>query len=81
MHTALHIRLDATERGGVLPNRVLDTFLESLRYAGIIGDVHESDAYTSFRLYAPRGLDEKCWAKANAARMSTFGIDASVEQF
>jgi len=56
--------------------RNMGTFLECLRYAGLV-TIHQDDGkHVTFDLHAPRGLDDAVWAQHNADRMQTFGINA-----
>jgi hypothetical protein len=54
--------------------------IEQLRYAGIVKIVTESeiDSGTSYMLEinCPHGLNDRVWAKQNADRMKSFGINA-----
>ena len=58
------------------PPDVGPTFLECLRYAGLV-EVHENnDERKVFDIKAPYGLDSLNWSRANAERMKTFGYNA-----
>ena len=62
--------------GNVSFTRNMGTFLECLRYAGLV-TIHQDDGkHVTFDLHAPRGLDDAVWAQHNADRMQTFGINA-----
>lgn len=63
-------------------------WLEQLRYAGVISwhvrgeqtpDPSRSGVYQYkhvFDIHPPRGLDVRAWARQNADRMRSFGINA-----
>jgi hypothetical protein len=57
----------------------LGSFIECLRYAGLI-DVHETDpeglTTLCFDIRPPNSVDSKVWAEMNAKRMQSFGYNA-----
>lgn len=61
-----------------LQENQLGALLESLRYAGVIGDLEDAfyndKIQYKFTLYAPKGLNEKAWEMMNKKRMRTFSI-------
>ncbi len=53
--------------------------IEQLRYAGTISIVHETDEHYVLKLYEPHDVEAGgAWAEQNAARMQSFGINATV---
>ena len=85
VQTELDRERDFLDRVFDNPPVITHSFIESLRYAGLI-DVHEVDpnglTTDCFDLICPnlRGRDyveqSKIWAEQNAERMRTFGFNA-----
>jgi len=62
--------------GNISFARNMGTFLECLRYAGLVTIHRDDEKHVTFDLHAPRNIDDEVWARQNAERMQTFGINA-----
>ncbi len=62
-------------------SQINETFLECLRYAGLISEpkFNDDNIHTSFRIQCPKSIgNPKAWAEMNAERMKTFGYQTEV---
>lgn len=76
----IHLRPDDIGLKGQLYRACNHGFLEQLRYAGLVRWVNPHNEEITFDLKAPIGFaigDTEGWAKSNAARMRSFGYDAT----
>jgi hypothetical protein len=70
---------DQTFKG--LRPRLDGTWVECLRYVGVLRvlqpyDGKVTDGFEVIEINAPHGVDSQIWARQNAERMASFGIDA-----
>jgi len=67
-----------------VPENQMGRLLECLRYAGVITKPtfkivpgkSSSKTYYTFRVYQPKGVSGKQWAKMNVSRCKSFQINA-----